>query len=60
VLARKERGAKIVVIDVYRNATVEQADVALCLKPGSDGALACAVMHVLFRDGLANWDYLEK
>ena len=60
IKARKERGAKIVVIDVYRNATMEQADLALCLKPGTDGALACAVMHVLFRDGLADWDYLKK
>ncbi|MEZ5852807.1 MAG: molybdopterin-dependent oxidoreductase [Hyphomicrobiaceae bacterium] len=60
IRARKERGAKIVAIDVYQNGTMQQADIALCLKPGTDGALACAVMHVLFRDGLANWDYLEK
>jgi anaerobic selenocysteine-containing dehydrogenase len=60
IAARKERGAKIVVIDVYQNATMEQADMALCLRPGTDGALACAVMHVLFRDGLADWDYLER
>lgn len=60
IRARKERGAKIVAIDVYQNGTMQQADVALCLKPGTDGALACAVMHVLFRDGFANWDYLEK
>ncbi|GAC1336244.1 MAG: molybdopterin-dependent oxidoreductase [Beijerinckiaceae bacterium] len=58
--ARKERGAKLVVIDVYRNATMEQADLALCLRPGTDGALACAVMHVLFRDGLADRDYLAR
>ena len=32
----------------------------LILKPGTDGALACAVMHVLFRDGLADRAYLEK
>ncbi|MDB5546437.1 MAG: dehydrogenase [Hyphomicrobiales bacterium] len=60
IAARKERGAKIVVIDVYKNATMDQADMALCLRPGTDGALACAVMHVLFRDGLADWDYLER
>jgi anaerobic selenocysteine-containing dehydrogenase len=60
IAARKERGAKIVVIDIYRNATMEQADLALCLRPGTDGALACAVMHVLFRDGLADWGYLER
>ena len=57
--ARKERGAKIVVIDIYDNPTMKQADLALCLKPGTDGALACAVMHVLFRDGLADRDYLN-
>jgi anaerobic selenocysteine-containing dehydrogenase len=39
---------------------MEQADLALCLRPGTDGALACAVMHVLFRDNLADWDYLER
>ena len=33
---------------------------ALVLKPGTDGALACAVMHVLFRDGLADRDYLAR
>ena len=57
--ARKERGAKIVVVDVYRNGTAEQADLFLCVRPGTDAALACAVMHVLFRDGHADWDYLR-
>ena len=60
VRARKERGAKIVVIDIYDNATMKQADMGLILKPGTDAALACAVMHGLFRDGLADRDYLEK
>src|SRR5690606_25088500 len=60
VRARKERGAKIVVIDVYENATMKQADLGLIVRPGTDGALACAVMHVLFRDGLADWKYLEN
>ncbi len=60
VRARKERGAKIVVVDIYANATVRQADMGVVLKPGTDGAFACAVMHVLFRDGLADWDYLTR
>ncbi|MGN6305670.1 MAG: molybdopterin-containing oxidoreductase family protein [Mesorhizobium sp.] len=60
IRARKERGAKIVAIDIYENATVKQADMGLVLRPGTDGALACAVMHILFRDGLADWPYLEK
>jgi len=60
VRARKERGAKIVHVDVYRNATSEAADMAIILRPGTDGAFACAVMHVLFRDGMADRDYLER
>jgi anaerobic selenocysteine-containing dehydrogenase len=60
IKARKERGAKIVAIDIYQNGTMSQADITLCVKPGTDGALACAVMHVLFREGLANWDYMNR
>jgi len=60
VRARKERGAKIAAVDVYMNGTMEQADLAVLVKPGTDGALACAVMHCLFRDGKADWDYLNK
>src|ERR687886_93081 len=60
IRARRERGARIAVVDVYRNATAEQADVAIVLRPGTDGAFACAVMHVLFRDGYADRDYLER
>ncbi len=58
--ARKERGAKIAVVDVYMNTTMKQADLAVLIRPGTDGALACAVMHCLFRDGKADWDYLER
>ncbi|MGD9536980.1 MAG: molybdopterin-dependent oxidoreductase [Alphaproteobacteria bacterium] len=58
--ARKERGAKFVVIDPYRTRTAAVADKHLALRPGTDGALACAVMHVLFRDGYADLDYLRR
>ena len=58
--ARKTRGAKIVVVDVYRNDTARQADMALILRPGTDAALACAVMHVAFRDGYADRAYMAQ
>ncbi len=58
--ARKERGAKIVAVDIYMNGTMAQADLAVLIRPGTDGALACAVMHCLFRDGKADWDYLDR
>jgi anaerobic selenocysteine-containing dehydrogenase len=60
IRARKERGAKIVAVDVYMNETMRQADLAVLVRPGTDGALACAVMHCLFRDGKADWDFLER
>src|SRR5713226_642453 len=58
--ARKERGAKIVAVDVYRNGTMRQADLAVLVRPGTDGALSCAVMHCLFRDGKQDRDFLER
>jgi anaerobic selenocysteine-containing dehydrogenase len=59
-LARKNRGAKFACVDVYETGTMKQADVKMLIRPGTDGALACAIMHVLFRDGYADWPYLEK
>ena len=58
--ARKERGAKIAAVDVYNNDTVKQADIKIVLRPGTDGAFACGVMHVLFREGYADREYLAR
>lgn len=56
----KKNGAKLVVVDIYRTATMDKADVPILLRPGSDGAFALAVMHVLLRDGLADQDFLNQ
>ena len=58
--ARRARGTKLVVVDPYRTPTAAQADLHLALKPGTDGALACAVMHVLLAEGLADREYLAR
>jgi len=58
--ARKARGARIIYIDPYETATAKAADVHLAPRPGTDGALACAVMHVLFAEGYADWDYMRR
>src|ERR1700758_3625306 len=58
--ARKERGAKIAAVDIYNNDTMKQADIKIILRPGTDGAFACGVMHVLFRDGYADRAYMAK
>src|SRR5918995_6022462 len=56
----KKRGAKLVVVDPYRTGTAEQADIHLAVRPGTDGALAVAVMHVLFKEGYADWEYMRR
>jgi anaerobic selenocysteine-containing dehydrogenase len=58
--ARKERGAKLVVVDPYRTPSAAAADIHLAPRPGTDAALACAVMHVAFRDGYADRAYMQK
>ena len=58
--ARKERGARIAAVDIYNNDTMKQADIKIILRPGTDGAFACGVMHALFRDGYADREYMEK
>lgn len=60
VMRAKRRGARLVVVDPYRTGTAERADLHLALRPGTDGALACAVMHVLFAEGYADWPYLRR
>jgi anaerobic selenocysteine-containing dehydrogenase len=57
--ARKQRGAKLVVVDPYQTPTAAVADLHLAPRPGTDAALACAVMHVAFRDGWADRDYMR-
>ncbi|MFN0195085.1 MAG: molybdopterin-dependent oxidoreductase [Aestuariivirga sp.] len=59
-IAKKTRNAKLACVDVYETGTMKQADIKVIVRPGTDGALACAVMHILFRDGHADWDYLRK
>ena len=58
--ARKERGAKLVVVDPYRTGTAAVADLHVAPRPGTDGALACAVMHIAFRDGYADRAYMAR
>ena len=58
--ARKERGAKLVVIDPYRTPSAEVADIHLCLRPGTDSALVCAMLHILFAEGYADRDYMAE
>jgi len=48
----KARGTKLIVIDPRKASVVDKADLWLRVRPGSDGALALAMIHVLLEEGL--------
>lgn len=56
----RRNGAKLVVIDPYLTRTAALADEHLQIRPGTDGLLALAMMHVLFREELEDRDYLNE
>jgi anaerobic selenocysteine-containing dehydrogenase len=52
--AARRRGAHVVTIDVRRTEAAAQSDETLLVRPGSDAALALALMHVIVAENL--WD----
>ena len=60
IVEARRRGAKLVVIDPYRTRTAACADWYLPINPGTDGALALAMMHVIIGEGLHDGDYVSK
>jgi anaerobic selenocysteine-containing dehydrogenase len=56
----KRRGAKLVIIDPRRNETAEKCHQHIALLPGTDGALALALMHVIIGERLFDRDYVEQ
>ena len=58
--ARKNNGAKIVVIDPVRNRTARQADWHIPIRPGTDGALAMGMINEIITQGLVDTDYVER
>ncbi len=56
----KRRGAKLIAIDPYRSATAEKCHEHIALLPGTDGALALGLMHVLIAENLIDRDYIDR
>jgi anaerobic selenocysteine-containing dehydrogenase len=56
----RKRGARIVTIDPHRSPTASRSDWWLPIRPGTDGALALAMMHIIFREGWQDQDYLDR
>jgi anaerobic selenocysteine-containing dehydrogenase len=53
-------GAHVVAIDPVRTRTADQADEYLAIRPGTDAALALALMHVVLDEGAEDRDFLEN
>lgn len=60
VYRARDNGAKVWVIDTHRTATYLSADETITVKPGSDGALALGIIHILERDGLINSEFIAN
>ena len=58
--AQREGDVTVVVVDPAKTGTATKADIHIAPKPGTDGALASAMMHVLFAENLVDWAYMEK
>ena len=56
----QKNGAKVVVIDAYSSKTAKEADWHIAPKPGTDGALAMAMIHTIIEEGLVDQDYVDN
>ncbi|MCX7966350.1 MAG: molybdopterin-dependent oxidoreductase, partial [Syntrophorhabdaceae bacterium] len=55
-----KKGAKIVVIDPKRIPLADQAVMYLKIRPGTDGALALAMINVIVNEKLYDEEFIEK
>ncbi|HCA52374.1 MAG TPA: molybdopterin-binding oxidoreductase [Mycobacterium sp.] len=58
--ALRRRGGKLIVLDPNRTRTAEMADRHLAVRPGTDGALLFAIVHVLFDEDLVDLGRLAE
>ncbi|WP_164225827.1 molybdopterin-dependent oxidoreductase, partial [Stenotrophomonas maltophilia] len=56
----QKKGAKVVVIDAYASRTAKGGDWHICPKPGTDGALAMALINSIIEQGLVDQDYVDS
>ncbi len=59
-LQARKRGGTIVCIDPVRTKTARAADLHLAPRPGSDGALALGLLHVIFAERLEDTEFLAE
>lgn len=59
IVAAKERGATLVIVDPRRVGLANKADQHLRVRPGTDGALALSMIDVLIRERLYDEDFVR-
>ncbi len=60
VKAARRAGGRAILIDTHRQATAAHADRVFIVRPGSDGALALGMLHVLVRENLVDRAFLSR
>jgi len=60
VMQALKKAQKVIVIDPRRTGVAAKADYWLQIRPGTDGALALAMIHVIIREGLIDQNFVEK
>jgi anaerobic selenocysteine-containing dehydrogenase len=60
IVEARRNGAKFYTIDPNQNRTGKLSDRHYAIHPGTDAALALAMMHVIIRDGIEDRDYVER
>lgn len=53
-------GARLIGVDPYRNHTHDHCHQLIQVRPGTDAALALAMMNVIIREGLEDRDYVDR
>ncbi|MFC1861138.1 molybdopterin-dependent oxidoreductase [Chloroflexota bacterium] len=59
ILSARERGMKLIVVDPRKTPTTARSDIHLQLRPGTDGALALAMAHVIINAKLYDVDFVS-
>ncbi|MDT3700188.1 MAG: molybdopterin-dependent oxidoreductase [Thermincola sp.] len=60
ILDVKKKGAKLIVIDPVCTETASKADLWIPIRPGSDGALALAMLNIIIENKMFDTDFVEK
>lgn len=60
VIFAKRNGAKLIVVDPKQSESAKQADMWLQIRPGTDGALALGMLHVIINEGLYDADFVNN